>query len=41
MMRFSRLQNLYQEMLQALQEETGKVSDADIEDYYKKNESIV
>lgn len=39
MMRFSRLQNLYQEMLQALQEETGKVSDADIEDYYKKNEA--
>jgi parvulin-like peptidyl-prolyl isomerase len=39
MMRFARLQILYQELIQTLQEESGKVSDGDIEDYYKKNES--
>ncbi len=39
MMRFARLQTLYQELIGTLQEESGKVSDGDIEDYYKKNEA--
>jgi hypothetical protein len=39
MMRFARLQVLYQVMNRALQEDANKVSDADIEDYYKKNEA--
>ena len=39
MMRFSRLQNLSQELNQALQEDSNKISNADIEDYYKKNEA--
>jgi hypothetical protein len=39
MMRFTRLQVLYQVMNRALQEDANKVSDADIEDYYKKNEA--
>jgi parvulin-like peptidyl-prolyl isomerase len=39
MMRFARLRNLSQELVRALQEDAGKVSDGDIEDYYKKNEA--
>ncbi len=39
MMRFSRLQNLSQELNQALQEDSNKISDSDIEDHYKKNEA--
>jgi len=37
-MYFARLQILSQELGRALQEDSGKVTDADIEDYYKKNE---
>ena len=37
-MYFARLQILSQELSRALQEDSGKVSDADIEDYYKKNQ---
>ena len=33
------MQILSQELSRALQEDSGKVSDADIEDYYKKNEA--
>jgi hypothetical protein len=39
MMYYARLQILSQELNSALQEDSGKVSDADIEDYYKKNEA--
>ena len=39
MMGFARMQILSQELSRALQEDSGKVSDGDIEDYYKKNES--
>src|SRR5208282_1625481 len=38
MMQFARMQILSQELGRALQEDSGKVSDSDIEDYYKKNE---
>src|ERR1700674_3905302 len=38
MLYFARMQILSQELSRALQEESGKVSDSDIEDYYKKNE---
>ena len=38
MMYFARMQILSQELSRALQEESGKVPDSDIEDYYKKNE---
>ncbi|HEY6303169.1 MAG TPA: hypothetical protein VIX14_08895 [Terriglobales bacterium] len=38
-MRFAREQVLSQELARALQEESSKVSDADIKDYYKKNEA--
>src|SRR6202158_2024371 len=37
MIYFARMQVLSQELSRALQEESGKVSDGDIEDYYKKN----
>src|ERR1700693_2899549 len=39
MIYFARMQILSQELSRALQEDAGKVSDSDIEDYYKKNES--
>jgi bifunctional DNA-binding transcriptional regulator/antitoxin component of YhaV-PrlF toxin-antitoxin module len=39
MMRFARIQTLAQILTRTLQEDSGKVSDADIEDYYKKNEA--
>jgi len=39
MMQFARMQVLSQELSHALQEDSGKVSDGDIEDYYKKNEA--
>lgn len=39
MMQFARMQILSQELNRALQEDSGKVSDGDIEDYYKKNET--
>jgi hypothetical protein len=38
-MALARLQVLAQEMRRVLQEDSGKVSDGDIEDYYKKNEA--
>ncbi len=38
MMHFARMQILSQELSQALQEDAGKVTDPDIEEYYKKNE---
>src|SRR6202171_768013 len=38
MIYFARMQVLSQELSRALQEESGKVSDGDIDDYYKKNE---
>jgi hypothetical protein len=38
-MNFARMQILSQELSRALQEDAGKVTDGDIEDYYKKNES--
>jgi len=38
MLQFARMQILSQELGRALQEESGKVSDSDIEEYYKKNE---
>lgn len=38
-MALARMQILFQEMRRALQEESGKVTDGDIEDYYKKNEA--
>ena len=37
-MHFARMQILSQELSRALQEDSGKVSDSDIEEYYKKNE---
>src|ERR1700674_299623 len=37
MIYFARMQVLSQELSRALQEESGKVSDGDIDDYYKKN----
>jgi bifunctional DNA-binding transcriptional regulator/antitoxin component of YhaV-PrlF toxin-antitoxin module len=37
MMNFARMQILSQELGHALQEDSNKVSDSDIEDYYKKN----
>jgi hypothetical protein len=36
-MNLARMQILSQELSQALQEDSGKVTDGDIEDYYKKN----
>lgn len=39
MMQFARMQVLSQELNRALQEDSGKVSDSDIEDYFKKNEA--
>jgi hypothetical protein len=39
MMNFARMQILSQELSRALQDDSNKVSDSDIEDYYKKNES--
>jgi len=38
-MYFARMQILSQELSRALQEDSGKVTDSDIEDYYKKNEA--
>ena len=38
-MYFARMQILAQELGRALQEDSNKVTDADIEDYYKKNEA--
>ncbi len=38
-MDFARMQILSQELSHALQEDSGKVTDGDIEDYYKKNEA--
>ena len=37
MIYFARMQVLSQELSRALQDESGKVSDGDIDDYYKKN----
>jgi hypothetical protein len=39
LMNFARMQILTQELGRALREDSTKVSDADIEDYYKKNEA--
>ncbi len=39
MMQFARMQILSQELSRALQEDSNKVTDGDIEDYYKKNEA--
>jgi hypothetical protein len=39
MLHFARMQILSQELSRALQEESSKVSDGDIDDYYKKNEA--
>jgi hypothetical protein len=39
MMVYARMQILSQELGRALQDDSGKVSDSDIEDYYKKNEA--
>ena len=36
---FARLQILSQELSSAMQADSGKISDADVEEYYKKNES--
>jgi hypothetical protein len=38
-MNFARMQILSQELGRVLQEDSGKVTDADIEEYYKKNET--
>jgi len=38
MLYFARMQILSQELSRALQEDSAKVTDADIDDYYKKNE---
>jgi hypothetical protein len=38
MMRYARMQILSQQLSIALQQDAAKVSDSDIEDYYKKNE---
>jgi hypothetical protein len=39
MMHFARMQILSQELSRALQEDSAKVTDSDIEEYYKKNEA--
>ena len=39
MMHFARMQILSGELSHALQEDSGKVTDSEIEDYYKKNEA--
>jgi bifunctional DNA-binding transcriptional regulator/antitoxin component of YhaV-PrlF toxin-antitoxin module len=39
MLYFARMQILSQELSRALQEDAGKVTDGDIDDYYKKNEA--
>ena len=39
LMRFARMQQLAMQLNRALREDSTKVSDADIEDYYKKNEA--
>jgi len=39
MLYFARMQILSQELSRALQEDSAKVTDADIDDYYKKNEA--
>jgi hypothetical protein len=39
LMHFARMQILSMELTRALQEDSAKVSDADLEDYYKKNET--
>src|SRR3982074_836831 len=39
MIYFARMQILSQELSRALQEDSGKVTDGDIDDYYKKNEA--
>ena len=39
MLRFARMQILSQELNRALQEESGKISDSDLETYYNKNTS--
>lgn len=39
LMNFARMQILSQELGRALREDSAKVSDADVEDYYKKNET--
>jgi bifunctional DNA-binding transcriptional regulator/antitoxin component of YhaV-PrlF toxin-antitoxin module len=39
MLYFARMQILSQELSRALQEDSGKVTDGDIDDYYKKNEA--
>jgi len=39
MMAYARMQILSQQLSSALQEDAGKVSDGDIEDYYKRNEA--
>ncbi len=39
MMSYARIQILSKELRDALQEDAGKVTDGDIEDYYKKNEA--
>ncbi len=39
MLLFARMQLLSQELSRALQDESNKVTDSDIEDYYKKNQS--
>jgi hypothetical protein len=38
MMRYARMQILSQQLSITLQQDAGKISDSDIEDYYKKNE---
>jgi len=39
MMSYARMQILSQQLSQTLQEDSGKITDGDIEDYYKKNEA--
>jgi len=39
MLQFARMQILSQELSRALQEDAGKVTDGDIDEYYKKNEA--
>jgi len=39
LMRFARMQQLAMQLNRALREDSTKVSDADLEDYYKKNEA--
>ena len=38
-MRYARMQMLSQDLTRALQEDANRISDADLEDYYRKNES--